>query len=176
MSVSGVVYSVPPGKLLGAFGSGDLSLKRALNLGKDPQSNAIAALIDGKPQPLKRRPALVLHGFERLCAHFGRSFGCSFSPTDIDLLNQVDAELKAHRLPLSLMNLIYDPPPLPLPATDDFPTVGHIDAHRIQAAAADLPPDGLVSDDPKIDAILFDLSEWVVIAAARHDMLVGFSY
>jgi hypothetical protein len=176
VSVSGVVYSVPPAKLLGAFGSRDVALKRALNLGKDPQSKAISAMIDGQPQPEKRPPAVVLFGFERLCAHLGRSFGCSFSPTDIALFDQVDAELKKHRLPLSLTNLIYGPPPVLLPASDDFPTVGHLEAARIQAAAAALPPDGLTSDDPKVDAALFDLSEWVVTAAARHDMLVGFSY
>jgi len=176
MSVSAVVYSVPPSKLLGAIGSKDAALKRALELGQDPQSRALAALIDGQPQPAKRSAATVIYGFERLCAHLGRSFGCNFSPTDVDLLDKIDAELKGRGLPLSLSRLIYGPPPVPLPPPDDFPTVGHIEAARIQAAFAALPPDGLSSDDPRIDAVLFDLCEWLTIAAARKDMLVGFSY
>jgi hypothetical protein len=171
-----VVYSVLPAKLFGAIGSGDAALKKELELGTDPQSRALAALIDGTPQAPKQQPSTALHAFEQLCGHFGRSFTAGFSGTDTELFDKVDAELKAKALPLSLWKLVYGGAPIPLPPSDDFPPVGSLDAVSVASASASMPPDGLVSDDAKIDEALFDLTEWVAVAVARHDMLVGFSY
>jgi hypothetical protein len=77
---------------------------------------------------------------------------------------------------ISVVDLIYGGPPVPLPRADDFPTVGGIDQLSVRVTAEWIAENGLRDDDAAIDEALFDISEWTEVAAARGDMLVGFSY
>jgi hypothetical protein len=68
-------------------------------------------------------------------------------------------------------------PPVPLPESDDFPTIGHAGVELVKKAADWLANQPLVADDDTtLDGALYCFSEWVEYAAARGEMLVGFSY
>jgi hypothetical protein len=175
MSTAVVVYSVASGPLRAAFGSKSEPLKLKLRLGKDSKSVALRALIDGVPT--SEDASTVLYAFERLCAHFGRQLpNASFSATRLGSLERIDAALKNAGMPFSVLTLIYGGAPVPLPQADDFPSVGCIDESSVRATAELIAKNGLSAEDPELDGALFDVSEWTEVAAARGDMLVGFSY
>jgi len=179
MSRSIVVYSVPPGPLGQAWGSRDAGLKRALAaaVGVETPEQVAAAhrLVDGLP-PTHEAPA-VIHGFELVCARFGRSLpNRSLSPAPSGFLDALERELKAQQFPFTIYRLIMGGGPLKLPWADDFPTVGHIDPGVVQAAAVRVQARPLTSPDPDLDAALAELGDWATIAAPPGDMLVGFWY
>jgi hypothetical protein len=179
MSRSVVVYSVPPDPLGQAWGSRDAGLKRSLAAaaGAETPEQVAAAhrLVDGLP-PTHEAPA-VIHGFELVCARFGRTLpNRSLSPAPGDFLDALDRELKAQQFPFTIYRLILGGGPLKLPWADDFPTVGHIEPAVVQAAAVRAQDQPLTSPNPDLDAALFELGNWVATAAPRGDMLVGFWY
>lgn len=175
MSIAAVIYSVAAGPLRAAPGSRNEELKLSLRLGKDAKSVALRELIDGAD--FSQDASIVCYAFERLCAHFGRQLPvASFSPVDSDLMTRIDISLKEAQLPFSVQTLIYGPAPVRLPRPDDFPSVGSIDEACVQTTATMIAKNGLGSDDADLDQALFDISEWTEVAAARGDMLVGFSY
>ncbi len=175
MSRGVMIYSVPPERLRQALGSRASALKAGLKLGSDPQSQATARFID----EVRCRTAMraSASAFERLCEYLGRSLpNSSVSPVKLEFLEKVDAELEQLSFCLSLSRLIYGGGPLGLPPADDFPTVGHADARRVELAEEQRQSGILKSSDQEVESVLIELGDWIQVAAARKDMLVGFCY
>jgi len=176
MSRGVMIYSVPPERLRQALGSGAAALKQGLKLGSDPQSLATARFIDEGSVP-DCDPGVRIHAFERLCEYLGRILpNSSVSPVKLDFLDKVDAELEQASFCLTLSRLIYGGGPLGLPPADDFPTVGHADARRVELAEQQRRAGLLKAGDEDVESVLIELGEWVEVAAARKDILVGFCY
>ncbi len=176
MSRGVMLYSVPPERLRQALGSRASALKAGLKLGSDPQSQATARFIDEGSVP-DCDSGVRIHAFERLCEYLGRSLpNSSVSPVKLDFLEKVDQELERVSFCLSLSKLIYGGGPLSLPPADDFPTVGHADARLVELADEQRRAGLLKSGDEEIASVFAELSDWVEVAAARKDMLVGFCY
>lgn len=174
MSRAVTIYSVPGAPLSTVVGSRDAKLKRAL--GGDPEQVAAAGqLLDGVE--LTQTPAAIIHGFELLCAHWGRALPSnSLSPTSTDLLERFEGELVARRAPLRIYRLIMGGGPLGLPWADDFPTVGHAPPDVVAAMAQYLAAHPLDSNDALLSDFFADLTDWVAVARPRGDTLVGFWY
>lgn len=176
MSRGVMIYSVPPERLRQALGSRASALKAGLKLGSDAQSQATARFIDEGSVP-DCDAGVRIHAFERLCEYLGRSLpNSSVSPVKLEFLEKVDAELEQLSFCLNLSRLIYGGGPLGLPPADDFPTVGHADARRVELAEEQRQSGLLKSSDQEVESVLIELGDWIQVAAARKDMLVGFCY
>ena len=170
------VYSVPPERLRQALGSRASALKAGLKLGSDAQSQATARFIDEGTVP-DCDAGVRIHAFERLCGYLGRSLpNRSVSPVKLEFLEEVDAELKQLRFCLGLSKLIYGGGPLRLPPADDFPTVGHADVRLVELAEEQRRTGLLKSGDDEVESVFVELADWIEVAAARKDLLVGFCY
>jgi hypothetical protein len=171
-----MVYSVPPEELRRALGSRSTDLKKAMGLGKDPQSAAAERFIDAGAVT-GGDPGVRIHAFEKICAHLGRLLpNGSVSPVRLEFLDVVDEELQRLGFALSLNGLIYGGGPLGLPPADDFPSVGHAEAERVARAEVQRREGLLDRIEGDAEDVMMDLSDWVEISAARKDMLVGFCY
>lgn len=171
-----MIYSVPPARLDQALGSRASALKHGMKLADDPESQAAARFIDEGAVP-DCDPGVRIHAFERLCDYLGRSLpNSSVSPVRLELLDVVDEELERVNFCLTMAKLIYGGGPLHLPWADDFPTVGHADARLVELADGQRRAGLLKSGNERVADVFVELSEWIEIAAARKDMLVGFSY
>jgi hypothetical protein len=176
MSRHFVIYSVPPKRLKAELGSCNAVLKIEMKLGKDRQSKAVLALIDGAR--LNFDAPTLIHGFERLCSHLGQQLpNGNISPAPYSYMDEVDNAITQREFPLLLSTLMMAGAPVQLPASDDFPCVGHASADDVKSAASWLKTNALVADnDPVLDGALYDISEWVEFASSRGDMLIGFCY
>lgn len=174
MSRGVTVYSVSA-HLSHAIGSRDESIKNRLRA-EDPQQLAAARqLVDGVTP--SSDPATVIHAFEIICQTMGRLVPSnSLSPLPADFLEIVDRELAQRRLPFTVSQLIMGGGPLRLPWAADFPTVGHVEAGVVQAAAQQLNAQPLTSENADIEGVIVDVGDWLEVAAPRGDMLVGFWY
>ena len=63
-----------------------------------------------------------------------------------------------------------------MPPADDFPTVGHADARRVELAEEQRQSGISKSSDQEVESVRIELGDWIQVAAARKDMLVGFCY
>jgi hypothetical protein len=176
MSRGVMIYSVPPERLRQALGSRASALKAGLKLGSDPQSQATARFVDEGAVP-DCDAGVRIHAFERLCEYLGRSLpNRSVSPVKLEFLEKVDQELEQLSFCLGISKLIYGGGPLRLPPADDFPTVGHADERLVELADEQRRAGLLKSRDEEVESVFVELGDWIEVAAARKDMLVGFCY
>lgn len=125
-----------------------------------------------------RDEALDLENFQQICEALGTQLGnASVSPAPLELFERVDEALpRALRdAGLSFSALIDGGAPVALPPSPDFPSVGHLEASVVRAAAEILGDDALECEsDDDVDGVFSDLEDWIHFAAAKGWGLIGY--
>ncbi len=114
---------------------------------------------------------------ETLCGYLGKFLNNGpFCPVSVGWEAVLDAELEKHRIPLRFQELT-DRPPIPLPAWNDWPCVGHWSVEEIRTAAPLLI--GVAASAQDQDSwgreAFLTVQQWFELALKWQDgMIVGF--
>jgi hypothetical protein len=117
--------------------------------------------------------------FKHICERYGEPLDNSaWYPIGFDFVEEVQAELGRQGVTddaLSVADLVWGGPPVPLPPIDDFPGIGHLPRTRIPATLATLKGVDLsLAADPEVRAGLAGLGRWLSDCAASDRDLICF--
>lgn len=169
-------YSVDLRILRRAVGSKDEVLHEALRTHRrNPERRALWSLIEGE------RPNVAGnycgYALEKLCRTLGRRLPTSLlSPAPLELINSVDEEIRRLGSSLPLSGIISRGAPIRLPAIEDFPMIGYLEANEVTAERGKAKARPIVSPNRDWDSVIIEVEDWLEIAAARKTGIVGFFY
>ncbi len=93
---------------------------------------------------------------------------------DFSLLESADAVLAREGVGIQASSLVFAGAPLPgFPEAESLPMLGHLSAEEVRRAGAVLATKILRAPDARVDHLLGELSDWVEVASARGESLVG---
>ncbi len=116
------------------------------------------------------------YGLEVICAHIGtRLPEISGISGAYDWIQEVDAVLNEHGVPISLNDLVYTGSPVPIPQPDDYPVIGKWDAHTIAPALDAMRSIDLSQLDYDAKSTLVQMQGWLEATLKTPDRcVIGF--
>jgi hypothetical protein len=190
MSSSIYVYLVSTAQLKQGVGSGDGGLLSAIIIDQDDFlarideideeaeficAEAVADLIHGRTQE-ECPEYLYGYALEAICAQVGKELAniCPIVRAS-DWINDIDAQLVAAGVPVSLEMLVFGGSPVPIPTPEDYPCIGTWPAEKIPTALAAMNALDLSSFDDETETTFDQIKEWLKAAATKPgSSLIGF--